>query len=162
MIDLRAARANPDEFRKALARRGAADAVDELLAADERWRALVPQVDELRAQQKTDGKPTPEQIEQLKQVKERLRSLEEELAGAETTRDEAIAKVPNPPHDSVPDGMTEEDAVELRRWGTPAESGPEHMEVGRFDMERAARISGARFGFLVGDTARLALALYRF
>jgi seryl-tRNA synthetase len=162
MIDLRAARANPDEFRTALARRGAAEAFDELLAADERWRALVPQVDALRAQQKTDGKPTPEQIEKLKEVKERLRSLEEELAAAETAREEAIAKVPNPPHESAADGMTDEDAVELRRWGAPAESGPEHTEVGRFDMERAARISGARFGFLVGDTARVALALYRF
>ena len=162
MIDLRAARANPDEFRKALARRGAAEAFDELLAADERWRALVPQVDKLRAQQKTDGKPTPEQIEKLKEVKERLRSLEEELAMAEVARDEAIAKVPNPPHESAADGIADEDAVELRRWGTPAESGPEHTEVGRFDMERAARISGARFGFLVGDTARVALALYRF
>jgi seryl-tRNA synthetase len=162
MIDLRAARADPDEFRTALARRGAAEAFDELLAADERWRALVPQVDELRAQQKTDGKPTPEQIEKLKEVKERLRSLEEELASAESARDEAIANVPNPPHESAADGMTDEDAVELRRWGTPADSGPEHTEVGRFDMERAARISGARFGFLVGDTARVALALYRF
>ena len=162
MIDLRAARANPDEFRAALARRGAADAFDQLLAADERWRALVPQVDELRAQQKTDGKPSPEQIEKLKEVKERLRALEEELATAEAARDEAIANVPNPPDKSAADGMADEDAVELRRWGDPAESGPEHTDVGRFEMERAARISGARFGFLVGDTARLAFALYSF
>jgi seryl-tRNA synthetase len=162
MIDLRTARANPDDFRTALARRGAAEAFDELLAADERWRALVPQVDELRAQQKTHGRPAPEQIEELKQVKERLRSLEEELAAAEAARDEAIAKVPNPPHESAADGMTDEDAVELRRWGERTESGPEHTDVGRFDMDRAARISGARFGFLVGDTARVALALYRF
>ena len=97
MIDLRAARANPEEFRAALARRGAGDAFDELLAADERWRALVPQVDDLRAQQKSDGKPTPEQIEALKQVKERLRALEDELAAAEAVRDAAMAKVPNPP-----------------------------------------------------------------
>ena len=104
MIDLRAARANPDEFRKALARRGAAEAFDELLAADERWRALVPQVDELRAQQKTDGKPTPEQIEQLKGVKERLRVARGRARAAEAARDEAIAKVPNPPHESAADG----------------------------------------------------------
>ena len=65
MIDLRAARNDPDAIRAALARRGAGEAFDELLAADERWRALVPQVDELRAQQKLDGKPTPEQLEQL-------------------------------------------------------------------------------------------------
>src|SRR5438093_806473 len=65
MIDLREARNNPDAFRTALARRGAADAFDALLVADERWRALVPQVDELRARQKLDGKPTPEQLDKL-------------------------------------------------------------------------------------------------
>jgi seryl-tRNA synthetase len=163
MIDLRAARNDPDAFRAALRRRGADEAFDELLAADERWRALVPQVDELRAQQKIDGKPTPEQIEELKQVKERLRVLEEELAAAEAEREEALAKVPNPPHQSAADGMSEEEAVEIKRWGEPPrlEHPREHTEIGRFELERAAKISGARFGFIAGDTALLAFALYR-
>jgi seryl-tRNA synthetase len=163
MIDLRAARADPERFRRALARRGAAEAFDELLAADERWRALVPQVDELRARQKTDGKPTPDQIEELKQVKERLRALEEELSAAEAEREAALAKVPNPPHESAAEGMTDEDAVEVRRWGEPTEleHAREHTEIGRFEMERAAKISGTRFGFIVGDAALVALALYR-
>jgi seryl-tRNA synthetase len=163
MIDLRAARNDPDAFRAALARRGAADAFDELLVADERWRALVPQVDELRAQQKIDGKPTPDQIEQLKQVKDRLRALEDELAAAEAEREEALGKVPNPPHESAADGLTEDEAVEISRWGEPPhpEHPREHTEIGRFELERAAKISGARFGFIVGDTALLAFALYR-
>jgi seryl-tRNA synthetase len=163
MIDLRAARHDPEAFRAALARRGAADAFDELLVADERWRALVPQVDELRAQQKIDGKPTPEQIEQLKQVKDRLRALEDELAAAEAKREEALGKVPNPPHPSAADGMTEDEAVEISRWGEPPhlDHPREHTEIGRFELERAAKISGARFGFIVGDTALLAFALYR-
>jgi seryl-tRNA synthetase len=163
MIDLRAARADPDAFRTALARRGAAEAFDALLAADERWRAIVPQVDELRARQKIDGKPTPEQIDELKQVKERLRALEDELADAEAKREAALAQVPNPPHDSAADGMTEDDAVEIKRWGEPPdlEHPREHTEIGRFELERAAKLSGSRFGFLAGDTALLALALYR-
>jgi seryl-tRNA synthetase len=163
MIDLRAARSDPERFRAALARRGAAEAFDALLAADERWRALVPQVDELRASQKFDGKPTPEQIEELKQVKERLRSLEEELAAAEAARDAALRNVPNPPDETAADGMTEEDAVEIKRWGDPPrlEHPLEHTEIGRFELERAAKISGARFGFLAGDTALVAFALYR-
>jgi len=163
MIDLRAARNDPESFRAALARRGAGDAFDELLVADERWRSLVPQVDELRAQQKVDGKPTPEQIEELKEVKERLRALEEELAAAEAEREAALAKVPNPPHESAADGMTEDEAVEIKRWGEPPqlENPREHTEIGRFELERAAKISGARFGFIAGDTALLALALYR-
>jgi len=163
MIDLRAARNDPEAFRAALRRRGADNAFDELLAADGRWRALVPQVDELRARQKIDGKPTPEQIEELKGVKDRLRALEEELASAEAEREAALAKVPNPPHESAADGMTEDEAVEIKRWGEPPqlEHPREHTELGRFELERAAKISGARFGFIAGDTALLALALYR-
>jgi seryl-tRNA synthetase len=163
MIDLREARSNPDAFRAALDRRGAAEAFDALLDADERWRALVPQVDELRARQKLDGKPTPEQLEELKGIKERLRSLEAELAAAEAEREEALAKVPNPPHESAADGLTEDDAVEIKRWGEPPQlaDAREHTEIGRFELERAAKLSGARFGFLAGDTALLAFALYR-
>jgi seryl-tRNA synthetase len=59
VIDLRAARADPDRWRAALARRGAAEDFDSLLAADERWRSLVPRVDELRGRTKLKGKPTP-------------------------------------------------------------------------------------------------------
>jgi seryl-tRNA synthetase len=161
LIDLRAARSDPDVFRAEVARKGAAEAFDELLRADSRWRELVPKVDELRGRQKLKGKPTPEQVEELKTVKDELRRLEDELAAAEARRDELLQQVPNPPHESVPDGDTEDDAREERRVGDPAEDGKEHLELGRFDMERAARLSGSRFGYIVGDTARLALALYR-
>ena len=162
MIDLRAARNDPDGFRAAVARKGAAEAFDALLAADERWRALVPRADELRGRLKLKGKPSPEQLEELNRVKEELRSVEEKLAAAEAERDLLLEQVPNPPDPSVPDGDTEEDAQELRRVGEPTAEGPEHTEVGRFDMERAARLSGSRFGYLIGDTAQLALAVYRF
>jgi len=164
MIDIRAARNDPDGFRAALARRGAADAFDALMEADARWRELVPQVDELRAQQKLQGKPTPEQLEELKARKARLNELEAELAAAEAERDTALAKVPNPPHESAADGMTEDDSVEITRWGEPPNLAEpkEHTEIGRFELERAAKVSGSRFGFLVGDTALVALALYRF
>ncbi|MDX6493003.1 MAG: seryl-tRNA synthetase [Gaiellaceae bacterium] len=164
MIDLKAARANPDEYRKALARKGKDAEFDRLLEADERWRQLVPTVDDLRARQKLNGKPTAEQIEELKGVKEELRVQEEALTAAEAERDELLRAVPNPPHESAPDGDAEEDAEEIKRWGEPPELAEpkEHTEIGRFDMERAARLSGSRFGYLIGDTALLALALYRF
>jgi seryl-tRNA synthetase len=164
VIDARAARAAPDEFRRRLARKDAAEAFDAWLAADERWRELVPRVDELRSRTKVKGKPTPEQLEELRGIKEQLQQVERELTEAETARDEALAQVPNPPDDSAPDGFAEEDAVELRRVGEqPSLAEPaEHTEVGRFDMERAARLSGSRFGYLIGDTALLALAVYRF
>jgi seryl-tRNA synthetase len=164
MIDLKAARTDPDAFRGPLARKGAADAFERLLEADRRWLELVPQVEELRAQTKLKGKPTPDQLESLQGTKEELKRLEEELARAEQERDGALIQVPNPPHPSAPDGDSEEDAVELRRVGEPPvlEHARDHLELGRFDMERAARLSGARFGYMIGDTALLALALYRY
>ena len=163
MIDLKAARARPDETRAALARKGAADAFDRLLEADERWRSLVPRIDELRSRTKVKGKPTPEQLQVLQAVKAELREAEEALARAEEDRDALALRVPNPPHDDVPDGATEEDARELRRVGEPPalEAPRDHLELGRFEMERAARMSGARFGYWMGGTAQLALALYR-
>ena len=65
MIDLKAARNDPEGYRAALARKGAAEAFEELLAADERWRALVPRVDELRSRTKLKGKPSPDQLAEL-------------------------------------------------------------------------------------------------
>lgn len=164
MIDARAARSDPDGFRRKLARKGAAEQFDAWLAADERWRTLVPRVDELRGKTKLKGKPTPEQLEELRGVKEELQQAEQELGEAEAARDLLLQVLPNPPDDASPDGDTDEDAVEIRRWGeTPQLDNPkEHTEVGRFDMDRAARLSGARFGFMIGDTALVALALYRF
>jgi seryl-tRNA synthetase len=163
LIDLKAARADPDAFRTAVARKGAGEAFDVLLEADARWRGLIPQVDELRGRQKIQGKPSPEQVEELKQVKEDLRRLEDELAAAEAARDELLQKVPNPPHVSVPDVATEEEGEVVRVVGEPPQLAEpkEHLELGRFEMERAARVSGSRFGYLVGDTALLSLALYR-
>lgn len=164
MIDLKAARANADAVRAALARKGGADDFDRALAADERWRSLVPRVDELRSRTKLQGKPTEAEVAELRRAKAELKALETELAEAERERDAALALVPNPPHESAPDGDTEEDAVELRRVGEPpALARPrEHTEIGRFDMERAARVSGARFGYILGDSALVAMALYRF
>jgi seryl-tRNA synthetase len=164
VIDARAARSDPDEFRRRLARKGAAEIFDEWLAADERWRTLVPRVDELRAKTKLKGKPSPEQLEELRGVKDELQQVEAQLAEAESERDRLLTALPNPPDDSAPDGDTDDDAVELRRIGEPPqlEDPKEHTEIGRFDMERAARVSGARFGYMIGDTALLALAAYRY
>jgi seryl-tRNA synthetase len=165
MIDLKAARADPESFRAALTRKGAADTFDELLVADARWRDLQTRRDDLRSRQKSLGKPSsPEEIEQARERKTALQQLEADLSAAEAERQELWERVPNPPHPDVPDGEAEEDATELRRVGDPPQLAEpkEHVEVGRFDMERAARLSGARFGYLLGDTALLAFAVYRY
>jgi seryl-tRNA synthetase len=169
LIDLRAARADPEGFRAALARKGAAEAFDELLAADARWRELETRASELRARTKTKGKPNAEQLEELKAVKADLQQVEAEHEQAADRRQELLDAVPNPPDPSVPDGFTEEDAVEVGRGGEPrafAFEPRDHLDLaadrGWIDLERAARVSGSRFAYRVGEAALVELALYRF
>jgi seryl-tRNA synthetase len=165
MIDIRAARAEPDAYRAAIARKGAAEDFDALMEADRAWLALVPQADELRARTKLKGKPTPEQIDELKGVKAELQRVEEELTAAEQRRAELLDRVPSPPDSGAPDGFTDEDAVELRRVGEPpafAFEPRDHLELARIDTERGAKVSGSRFVYRVGAAALLELALYRF
>ena len=168
MIDLRAARADADAYRAALARKGAAGVFDELLAADVRKRELQTQVEELRAQTKLKGKPTPEQLEELKAVKERLQPLEAELSSAEEGVRALLDRVPNPPAENTPDGDSEEDAVTVKQVGDPPVFDFEprdHLELsaahGWIDVERGSKVSGSRFVYRVGDVALLELALYR-
>ena len=167
MIDLRAARNDPETFRAALARKGAAEVFDELLEADRGVREIQPRVEELRAARKVKGKPTPEQLEELERVKTELQSLEQQLAAAEGRRKELLDLVPNPPDEATPDGETEDDAVEIRRWGDPRPFDfpvKDHLELAApgIDLERGAKVSGSRFAFRSGDVALLELALYRF
>jgi seryl-tRNA synthetase len=165
MIDLRAARADPDTWRAALARKGAAEAFDALLEADRQRRALLPRIEELRGQQKLKGKPTPEQLEELKSVKAELQERETELEGVEARLQGLLDTVPNPPDPNAPDGQTDEDAVEVKRVGELRELGFEprdHLELGGIDMERGAKVSGARFAYRLGRAALTELALYRF
>jgi seryl-tRNA synthetase len=169
MIDLREARERPDEMRAALARKGAADVFDELLGADAAVREVQPRVEELRAARKIKGKPTPEQLEDLERIKQELQTLEEQLAAAEVRRKELLDRVPNPPDEATPDGFTDEDAVEIRRWGEPPSfsfEARDHLALaeiyGWIDLERAAKVSGSRFAYRIGDVALLELSLYRF
>jgi seryl-tRNA synthetase len=164
VIDVKAARADPDAYRAALARRGYAEELDALLAADERRRGLLPQIEELRARRKVKGKPTPEQLEELEAVKAELQGLESELTRVEEGAQRLLDVIPNLPDPEAPDGVEEEDAVELRRVGEPRDFGFEpldHLGLGWIDMERGAKVSGARFAYRVGDVALLELALYR-
>jgi seryl-tRNA synthetase len=169
MIDIRAARQDPDAIRAALARKGAAELFDELLAADRAVLEVQPRVEDLRAKRKLKGKPTPEQLQELEQVKAELQQLEEQLAAAEARRRDLLARVPNPPAEDTPDGFTDEEAVEVRRVGEPRAfdfPAKDHLDLaqafGWIDMERAAKVSGSRFAYRVGDLALLELSLYRY
>jgi seryl-tRNA synthetase len=168
MIDLKAARNDPDGYRAALARKGAATLFDELLAADEASRAVQTQVEELRSRTKLKGKPTPEQLEELKAIKEQQAPLEAEFARVSARVQELLDRVPNPPAEDTPDGDQEEDAVEVRKVGDPPSfdfEPKDHLELsaphGWIDVERGAKVSGSRFVYRVGDVALLETALYR-
>jgi seryl-tRNA synthetase len=169
MIDIRAARNDPDAYRVALARKDAAESFDELIEADARWRELETTKTELRTRTKLKGKPTPEQLEELQGVKEELKRVEEEHAKAESRRQELLDRVPNPPDPSAPDGVAEDDAVEVKRWGEAPSftfEPRDHLDLGVshgwIDQERAARVSGSRFVYRLGEFALTELALYRF
>jgi seryl-tRNA synthetase len=170
VIDLKAARAHPDVVRAALARKGAEELFDKLLEADERWRAATALQEELRAEQKRLGKPSsPEEIERARELKAELQRLTEEEARAKQERQELWDRVPNPPDASAPDGFEEEDAEEIKVWGAPGDLGFEprdHLDLGLqlgwFEQDGGAKVSGSRFVYRMGDAALLELALYRF
>jgi seryl-tRNA synthetase len=176
MLDIKLIREDPEPFRQALARRGLAERVDELLAADERRRELTQRVEALRAEQnrasKAIGRASGDEkqtlIGEVAKVSAELKELEPELAEAETALTLVLASTPNLPHPSAPDGFTDEDAVELRRLGDPPHfdfEPKDHAELGAalgmLDVERGARTSGSRFVYLLGDLVFVQFALMR-
>ncbi len=153
-------------MRAALARRGpgAAEAVDEVLAHDERWRALTAELEQIRAEQNRasrgrKGPPTPEEREQLANRAARGRALSDEEAAVRAQLDAVLAALPNLPAPDAPD----QDEV-LREVGEAGATGRDHLELAgwRIDMERAARVSGSRFAYLRGELVLLELALVRY
>ena len=178
MIDLKLVRDQPDTVRAALARRGqrAAEAVDRLLELDASRRRLVAEVDGLRSEQKRGGKEVakataddrPKLLAELKELATRLDEAEGKLRAVDEQLAEVQARVPNLPDQHAPDGG-EDDAVELRQVGKVRDFDfpvRDHLELGELlgaiDTGRAAKVSGARFGYLTGPGALLELALVRF
>ena len=176
MLDIRAIREDPERFRAGLGRRNMADAVDQLLEADERRRSLTVRVEELRAEQnraskqigKAQGDEKQNLIAAVAEVSKEIQKLEPQLAEAESALNTLLARVPNLPHESAPDGFTEEDAVEVRRHGQPTTfdfEPKDHAALGELlgvlDTERGARTSGSRFVYLLGDIVQVQFALLR-
>jgi seryl-tRNA synthetase len=150
---------------------------------DERRRALVTQWDELRAEQKkisgeieeamrsgdADEAAVRPQRERSSELKKQLKDIEAEQRRLEERQNGLLASLPNLPDPDAPDGVTEEDAKVLREVGERPEFGFEpldHLELsqrhGWIEMEAAARTSGARFAYLLGDLVFLEMALVRY
>ena len=176
MLDVRAIREDPDRFRKGLARRNLADAVDLILTLDERRRQLTVRVEELRAEQnrsskaigRAEGEDKQRLIGEVARVSAEVKELEPQLEQVEAELSDLLARTPNLPHESAPDGFTDEDAVEVRRHGEPRAFDFEPRDhavlgelLGMLDTERGARTSGSRFVYLLGDIVQVQFALVR-
>jgi seryl-tRNA synthetase len=179
LLDLKRIRDDPEAAKAALARRGVGEEIDELLTLDARRRELLPQVEGGRARQneaseaiaaaKREGRSAETEIAEMRELAAEIKRREGELTEVERKRDELALTLPNLPEPEAPEGETEEHAEVVREVGErPSfEFQPrDHLELGErwglIDMERAARASGSRFAYLMGDLVAVELALVRF
>ncbi|SFI46979.1 MULTISPECIES: serine--tRNA ligase [Microbacterium] len=174
MIDLALLRDDPELVKRSQEARGeSADTVDAALVADRERRAALTAFEELRAAQNAHGKTVakaakedkPALVAEAKELSDRVKQAQQAVTAAELAADEALAKIENIVLDGVPAGG-EDDFVTLRTHGHPATFDFEprdHLALGELlgaiDMERGAKVSGARFTFLTGIGARLELAI---
>jgi seryl-tRNA synthetase len=174
VIDPRLLRDDPDRIRTAQAKRGLSGAVvDEALSADERRRSAIAAFERLRADQKQLSKQIPQaQGEEKQSLLARTKALSAEVKQAEAAQGEAeqayraaVMAIPNPAAEEAPAGG-EDDFVVLEEVGTPQQfdfEPKDHVELGKIlgaiDIDRGAKVSGARFYYLTGVGADLELAL---
>jgi seryl-tRNA synthetase len=179
VLDLKAIRKDPDAFRRGLARRSpelAAD-LDRVLELDRGRRELTATVDELRAEQnrgskavgRASGSERDRLIASVREASDRLADTEPQLAEVEDDLRRLLDRLPNVPHESVPEGETEEENQLLEEVGDRPSLGFEprdHVDLGEalgvIDLVRAARVSGSRFGYLLGGAVMLQFALVRY
>src|SRR4051812_45718266 len=182
MLDLNYVRENLDSVRAALQKRNMnADALDDFARTDQERREVIAESDRLNAERNSasreigalmkDGKrdEADARRQMVGSLKERISELDQQRTGAEERMRELLSTLPNIPHESVPVGKDESANVEVRRWGTRPEfdfEPKDHVDLGNalgiLDLERATKITGARFAILNGAGARLSRALIDF
>ena len=177
MIDLRLLRENPDAVKAAYDRRGGVEGLHQVVELDRRYREVLSEVEALRADHnrasKAIGMAAPEDrpaaIAGAKELADQIKSLEPALEAASAELEKAAAYLPNFPHESVPDGLSEDENVVEREHGERPEFDFEPLDhvalgerLGIFDSERGAKTSGSRFVYLTGQGVVLELALVRF
>jgi seryl-tRNA synthetase len=176
VLDIRLIRENPELVGQALEKRGDSFGLDSIIEIDGRYRSLLGQTEELRAKHneaskqlsKSKEKP-PELIAQMRQLGERISSLQQQTKEAKASLDSLLLELPNIPHPSVPLGRGTADNVVVRTWGKPKELAFKplpHWELGEklgiIDFQRGVKLSGTRFYVLKGLGARLQRALISF
>ena len=173
MLDLNYVRENFEKVRAGLQTRGVApEALDDFAEADAERRRIIAESDQLNATRNTasreigalmkEGKrdEADARRKEVNETKERIAELDRQRDEAETRMRVLLTSLPNLPAEGVPVGKGEAENVEVRRWGTRPEfdfEAKDHVDLGTnlgiLDLERAAKISGARFGILKGAGA---------
>jgi len=180
MLDIKYLRNNLEEVKEKLSKRGE-DLTDfgKFEDLDKKRRELISETEELKskrndvssqiAQLKREKKDADQLIIEMKEVGEKIKGLDEELREVEKELEVLLLSIPNIPHESVPVGDTEDDNVEVRKWGELPEFSFEpkpHWDIADeleiLDFERAAKVTGSRFVFYKGLGARLERALFNF
>jgi seryl-tRNA synthetase len=182
MLDLNYVRENLEGVRAALDKRGMPSAVlDDFAQADAERRRVIAESDQINAERNAasreigalmkDGKREEAngRRQAVNELKDRIAELDQKRQQSEARMHELLSTLPNIPHESVPVGLDESANVEVRRWGAPPEFSFEpkdHVDLGTalgiLDLERATKITGARFAILNGAGARLERALIDF
>ncbi|GIW08641.1 MAG: serine--tRNA ligase [Dehalococcoidia bacterium] len=176
MLPLAYLREHADAVRTMLAQRGTDAPLDQILALDERRRAIIAENEALKQRRNEvsrqigrDKERLAELRDVMRQVGERIKALDDEQRAIEAELDDLLLRVPNMPHQSVPIGATSDDNPVVRMWGERqsfAFTPKPHWEIGEtlgiLDLARAAKISGSRFVVLRGAGAALERALITF
>lgn len=181
MLDIKVIKNDPDRVKKAMHNRNMNldDKIDELLAIDEKRRAITANVESKKANQNAVSKQIPVIKKQggdisaimaeMKELSDTITELNAELSQLEEAQQKILLSIPNIPHESVPIGKDDTENVEIRKWGTPREFTFEpkaHWDLGAdlniLDPERAAKVTGKRFHFYTGLGARLERAIINF
>jgi seryl-tRNA synthetase len=173
MLPLAYLREHADAVRTMLAQRGTDAPIEQILALDERRRAIIAENEALKQRRNEvsrqigrDKERLAELREEMRRVGDRIKALDDEQRAVEAELDDLLLRVPNVPHHSVPVGATADENVVVRVWGEPpafAFPPKPHWEIGEalgiLDLPRAAKISGSRFVVLRGAGAALERAL---
>ena len=179
MLEMKFIREHPDTVKADLQRRGAVDKlawVDGLLQNDQKWRSLQIQANALRQQRnklteqiaklRKQGQDAAPVMREAEAIPDKIRELEQEAGNVRERINQTLMQLPNIMHESVPTGKDEHDNVEIRKWGTPPQfpfKPLDHIDLATkldlVDLERAARVAGARFYYLKKDLVRLNYAL---
>ncbi|HEX2922569.1 MAG TPA: serine--tRNA ligase [Chloroflexota bacterium] len=178
MLSLQFIRDHADVVRESLRKRHESAPVEEVLELDVRRRQLLQQLESMRAEQNRasaevakakDKSAVADRIAELRQLSQRIKEMEPTIKEIEERLGQLLLLIPNIPDDSVPEGKDDSENVVIRTWGEPRKfdfTPLPHWEIGErlgiMDFERAAKISGARFGVLKGLGAKLERALISF